>query len=133
MISDSPIWENLLPYIGSATDLDDGTQGSSMSLWRERERERHAGSLFSLPAMETDCTFNSTEKHAIKRVGFPWTHVASILYPHVRLFVNSPIHSSVRPPDRSPWGEPYHMAHRARAIHYITIVELYVANIELDI
>ena len=72
--SQCPIWQELLPLVEDATEVDDGTPGPSLTLWWERKREERAKGLFFLPAMETECTFKSTETHSIKRAGFTLTH-----------------------------------------------------------
>ena len=72
--SQSPIWEDLLPLVVDESEIDDGTPGPSMSLWWERKQEERAKGLFFLPAMETECTFKSTETHSVRRAGFTLTH-----------------------------------------------------------
>ena len=75
--TESPLFGELLPYFNGSDEVnfDDSPPGPSMQLFRERQGEQRAKSLFFLPAMEAEIiTFKSTEKHSVKRVGFALTH-----------------------------------------------------------
>ena len=77
--SSSPIWEQLLPTVEDTArntifNVDDSAPGPSMKEWRRRQQEKRAKGMFFLPAMETECTFKSTDKHTVRRAGFVLTH-----------------------------------------------------------
>ena len=57
-------WEDLLPFL---TDVIGGQTNPTTD-------ESRAKDMFFLPAMESECVFQKTKKHIVKRSGFNLTH-----------------------------------------------------------
>lgn len=69
-----PIWEELLPLVSSSFSEDAFDIAPNMQIYRRMEDVRLAKSMFSLPAIKTECNFKSKQKHLVKRIGFTLTH-----------------------------------------------------------